>query len=224
MRTASRLLERNQSSDRIFKLNASISLRNLTCMCVLVVVQDELRSERLPAPDMLAMVLLDLQMNHFVVVVITAGSREGLVANAAGFVVAVLHDVVDGERLFAFVGLRAEFAVQSAVAVLVIERLETSLVAVRLFDARRSRTSRSVTPQLGLGSEAEVTDIACDWRNHSVISVEMNVQGVSFRVEQPRAGFVRARELFICDAQMNSCDVADDVCFVFRLEATFITK
>lgn len=154
-------------------------------MRVLVVVQDELRSERLSAPDVLAVVLLDLQMNHFVVVVITAGSREGLVANAAGFVVAVLHDVVDGERLFAVVGLRAEFAVQQAIAAFIVERLETSLVAVRLLGARRSGTSRSVASKLGFGCETEAADITRDWSLYVMVSVEMNVQSVSFRVEQP---------------------------------------
>lgn len=74
-------------------------------MRVLVVVQDELRSERLPAPNVLAVVLLDLQVNNFVVVVIAAGSREGLVANSARFVVAMLHYVVDSECLLAVVGL-----------------------------------------------------------------------------------------------------------------------
>lgn len=57
-----------------------------------------------------------------------------------------------------------------------------------------------------------------------MISIEMNVQSVSFRIEQPRTGLVRAREVLVRDAQVNPHDVTDDVRLVLGLEATFIAK
>lgn len=193
-------------------------------MRILVIVQDELRSKRLPAPEVFAVILFDFQVHYFVVVVVAARCRECLVADSAGFVVAMLHYVMHGERLLAVVRFRAEFAVQATVAAFIVEWLETSLISVRLLGARGSGTSRPMTPQFRLGGETETADVASDRSLDVVVPIEMNIQGIPFGVEQPWTGIVRAWEVFVRDGQVDPQDVADDVRFVLRLKAAFITE